>query len=78
MTKVEQQNRLRRLRRQAGRLILKPVTQVSGLIIRTFVASLVFYASAAIALSSMGYPVPRLSDLGHYLGRLSELAKILS
>jgi hypothetical protein len=64
-------------RRRAGRLIIKPCKQLLGLLLRTIITSFVFYA-VVVALYSMGYPVPRIVDVGHYLGRLSELAKILS
>lgn len=64
--------------RRAGRLLLKPFKQVCGLMLRTIVASFVFYAVVAVTLYGLGYPVPRIGELSHYLGRLSELAKILS
>jgi hypothetical protein len=65
-------------RRRAGQLILKPVGKFFGLVLRTILTSLVFYAIVGVALHALGYPVPRVSDMGRYLSGLSDLAKILS
>jgi hypothetical protein len=76
--KAERQKEATGARRHAGRLILKPVKQLFGLIFRTILTSLVFYAVVGVSLHALGYPVPRISDVGRYLAGLSELAKILS
>lgn len=78
MMKVGRQNELVNIRRQASWLILKPLKHLFGLILRTILTSLVFYVCVVVALYSMGYPIPRMLDVGHYLGRLSELANVLS
>lgn len=78
MMKVGRQNELVNLRRQASWMILNPLKHLFGLVLRTILASFVFYACVILALHSFGYPVPRMLDLQHYLGRLSELAEILS
>ncbi len=76
--KAGKRNELENVRRRTTALILKPLKGLCGLLLRTLVASFVFYGVVAVALHSLGYPVPRLSDLGHYLESLSGLAKILS
>lgn len=76
--KTDRQHKLEHVRRQTGQLVLKPLKQFSSLVLRTLLASMVFYVGVAVVLHSMGYPVPRISDLSHYLERLSELTKILS
>lgn len=76
--KVARQSELVNLRRQASLMILKPLKHLLALVLRTILASLVFYACVVAALYGFGYPVPRMLDLQHYLGRLSELAEILS
>ena len=78
MMKAGLQNEFANLGRQAGWMILKPLKHLLGLLMRTMLASLIFYACVVLALRSFGYPVPRMLDLKHYLGRLSELAEILS
>lgn len=78
MMKVERQHDLVNLRRQAGRMILKPLKHLFALVFRTILASLFFYACVVAALHLFGYPVPRMLDVQHYLGRLSELAEVLS
>ncbi len=64
--------------RRAGLLVVKPLKQLFELLLRTIIASVVFYASVAVALQLMGYPLPRMADLSVYLERLTELSKILS
>jgi hypothetical protein len=59
-------------------LILKPLKRLCGLALRTILTSLVFYVIVGIALRALGYPVPRITDVGRYLEGLSQLAKILS
>lgn len=76
--KVERQNELVTNGRRAGRFILKTLKQLSVLMLRAILTSFVFYVAGAVALHSMGLPVPRLSDLNRYLHSLSELTKILS
>ncbi|HEY0386642.1 MAG TPA: hypothetical protein VGC64_11550 [Pyrinomonadaceae bacterium] len=76
--KIGSANQLDAVRRHAEGLILRPLKQLFGLLLKTILTCSVFYLFIAVALSSMGYPIPRLSDVGHYLGRLTELAKILS
>jgi hypothetical protein len=76
--KVERQNELKNAGQRASRLVLKPLKQLCGLVLRTILASFVFYAGVAAVLSYLGYPVPLLSDLGRYLRGLTELTKILS
>ena len=78
MTKVGRQNELVNLRRQAGWIILKPLKHLFGLLLRTLLGSFIFYACVIAALHLFGYPVPRMLEIQHYLGRLSELAEILS
>jgi hypothetical protein len=78
LMKVAYANQLDAVRRHAEGLLLKPLKQLLGLLLRTILTCSVFYLFIAVALSGMGYPVPRLSDVGHYFGRLTELAKILS
>lgn len=76
--KVDNGRGLKNIRRQAGALILKPLKHLCGLLLRTILTSLVFYVGVAVALYCLGYPVPRVSDVGRYLESLSELSKILS
>ncbi|MDX6694782.1 MAG: hypothetical protein QOF02_2385 [Blastocatellia bacterium] len=76
--KAERQKEVGRVRGHAGRLVLQPVKQLFGLVFRTILTSLVFYAVVGVSLHALGYPVPRISDVGRYLAGLSELAKILS
>lgn len=76
--KVDNRNELANVRRQTSALILKPVKQLCGLLLRTIVAGVVFYGVVAVTLHSLGYPVPRLSELGRYLESLPGLARILS
>ena len=76
--KVNHQHKLENVRRQTSGLILKPLKHLCGLVLKTIVASFIFYGVVAVALHSLGYPVPRISDLGRYLESLSELTKILS
>lgn len=76
--KVSRQNELVNLRRQTSWMILKPIKQLFGLLLRTMLASFIFYACVIAALHLFGYPVPRMLDVRHYLGRLSELAEVLS
>jgi hypothetical protein len=76
--KVDNRNKLENIRRQTGGLILKPLKHLFGLVLRTIAASFIFYAGVAVALHCLGYPVPRISDLGRYLESLSDLTKILS
>jgi hypothetical protein len=76
--KVENGSGLKNVRRQAGGLIVKPLKHLFALLLKTIVTSLVFYACIAVALYSMGYPVPRISDVGRYFEGLSALSKILS
>ncbi|HEX8000965.1 MAG TPA: hypothetical protein VF528_21465 [Pyrinomonadaceae bacterium] len=64
--------------RQASGLIIKPLKHLVSLVLRTIVASFVFYVGIAVTLYCLGYPVPRVSDLGRYLSSLSDLANILS
>lgn len=66
------------VRRHARRFILKPFKRVCGLLLRTILTSLVFYAVIFVALHALGYPVPRISEMGRYFKGLSDLAKILS
>ena len=76
--KVAHKNELKNVTHRAGLLVLKPLKQVFELLFRTIIASFVFYVGVALALHLMGYPVPRISDLGGYLERLTDLSKILS
>jgi hypothetical protein len=76
--KVGRQSELVNLRRQASWMILKPLKHLFALVLRTMLASFIFYACMIVALHLFGYPVPRMLDVRHYLGRLSELAEILS
>jgi hypothetical protein len=76
--KAVHRNELENAGRQASGLIIKPLKHLVSLVLRTIVASFVFYAGIAAALYCLGYPVPRVSDLGRYLNSLSDLAKILS
>lgn len=76
--RVEPQNESKNVSRRAGWLILKPLRQLCELLLRTIIASFVFYVGVAVALHFMGYPVPRISDLGGYLESLTELSKVLS
>lgn len=78
MMKVGRQSELVTLRRQASWMILKPLKHLFGLLLRTLLGSIIFYACVIAALHLFGYPVPRMLDVQHYLGRLSELAEILS
>lgn len=78
LMKSERQNEAGRVRRQASQLLLKPIKQLFGLLLRSIVASVVFYAVMAVALHALGYSVPRISDVGRYFEGLSELTKILS
>lgn len=78
MMKVSRQNELVNLRRQASWMILKPLKHLFGLLLRTMLASFIFYACVIAALHLFGYTVPRMLDVRHYLGRLSELAEVLS
>jgi hypothetical protein len=76
--KATHNNELKNVRRSAGALIWQPLKQLFELVFRTIIASFVFYAGVAVALHLMGYPVPKISDVSGYLGRLTELSKILS
>lgn len=76
--RISRHNELGKGTRRAGRLLLKPIEKVVGLVLRTILASCVFYVSLAVVLHSLGYPVPRISDVGRYLEGLTELSKILS
>lgn len=76
--KVAHKNELKSVRHRASLLVLKPLKQLFDLVLRTIVASFVFYVGVAVALYLMGYPVPRVSDLSGYLERLTELSNILS
>lgn len=76
--KSDRQKEVGRVRRRASRLLLKPIRQLFGLLLRSLLASVVFYAVVAVALHALGYPVPRISDVGRYFEGLSELTKILS
>lgn len=75
---VVHKNESKNARRSVGLLLWKPLKQLFELVLRTIIASFVFYAGVAVALYLMGYPVPRISDLSGYLERLTELSKILS
>jgi hypothetical protein len=78
LMKATHKSELKNVRQRVGTLVLKPLKQVAELVLRTIVASFVFYVGVAVALHLMGYPVPRISDLSGYLERLTELSKILS
>lgn len=75
---IERHQQLASIRRHLGRFVLKPLKQLLTLLLRTIAASCVFYMGVAVALHLLGYPVPRVSDLGRYLEGLTQLAKVLS
>lgn len=76
--KTDVQSGAGNVRRHARRFILKPIKRICGLLLRTILTSVVFYAVVVVALYALGYPVPRISDMGRYLNGLTELTRILS
>ena len=71
-------HQIRRARKLAHRLIIRPTIYLIGLVLKAVITSAVFSFCLIAALRALGYPFPKVSDLNTYFERLAELSKILS
>ena len=70
-------HQIKRARKLARWLIIRPTVYLTGLILKAVVTGAVFSLCLMVALRALGYPFPKVSDLNAYFEHLAELSKIL-